>query len=304
MNHGATLRYVFLALAVSWSLQIPAILLLGLDSNATTAVFLFVMWSPTILAVVFIVRHPAVRAQVLWRLGKLAYLPLGVVVQAAIGFAVVAILVAAGLASSGWFEFSARGVTVSGGPWLLGQGAQGWPMYLLNVLATSLAYAALNLVAATGEEFAWRGFLQGQLTNWFGVLPGILVLAGVWWAWHLPGLLAGYNFPGHPYLGALVLFPLQMIGASLFLGWLTIRAGSFWPAALAHGAVNSVQQGLIDNLQLGVPQLHVDLLRTGLLLAVGLACAGALWRSRNLPKRAKRSGPCAQGDIEKSKEEY
>lgn len=191
----------------------------------------------------------------------------------------VAILVAAGLATSGWFDFGAIGVAISGGPWLLGQGVQGWPLFLLNVLATSLVYSTFNLVAATGEEFAWCGFLQGQLIGRFGILPGILVLAGVWWAWHLPGLLAGYNFPEHPYLGAFVLFPLQMIGASLFLGWLTIKAGSFWPAALAHGTVNSVQQGLIDNLQLAVPQFHVDLLRTGLILAVGLASGMALWRA-------------------------
>ncbi|MEG3191563.1 CPBP family intramembrane glutamic endopeptidase [Lysobacter sp. D1-1-M9] len=282
MNHRAIVLYVVLALGVSWGLQIPAILLFGLDSRVTVIVFVCVMWSPTVLALVFMVRHPAVRARVLWRLGRLGYLPLGIVVQVAIGFGVVGILVAAGLASSGWFDFQARGITVSGGPWLLGHGVQGWPLFVLNILATSAAYSVLNLVAATGEEFAWRGFLQGRLTDWFSVLPGILVLAGIWWAWHLPGLLMGYNFPDHPYIGAFVLFPLQMIGASLFLGWLTIRAGSFWPAALAHGAVNSVQQGLIDNLQLAVSQLQVDVLRTVLILAVGVMAGFALWRERPL----------------------
>ncbi|MFC6924648.1 CPBP family intramembrane glutamic endopeptidase [Microbulbifer taiwanensis] len=127
-------------------------------------------------------------------------------------------------------------------------------------------------MASTGEEFAWRGFLQGQLIRQLGVLPGIFLIAAIWWAWHLPGLLFGYNFPDYPYFGAFVLFPLQMIGASLFLGWLTIKSGSFWPAALAHGAVNSVQQGLIDNLQLDVSQLYADLLRTGLILVVGVVC--------------------------------
>lgn len=282
MSRRAVVLYVLLALAVSWGLQLPAIMLFGLDSPVTRAVFLAVMWSPTILALVFIMRRPDVRPHVLWRLGRAAYLPLGIVVEVAIGFAVVGILVAAGLATSGWFDFKASGVAISGGPWLLGHGLQTWPIYLVNVLATSLVFSAFNLVAATGEEFAWRGFLQGQLTAWFGLLPGILVLAAIWWAWHLPGLLYGYNFPEHPYLGALVLFPLQMVGASLFLGWLTIRAGSFWPAALAHGAVNSVQQGLIDNLQLTVPQLYVDLLRTGLILAVGVGFWCLPWPRRRV----------------------
>jgi len=184
----------------------------------------------------------------------------------------LAVLVSGGLATAGWFAFAPAGVTISGGPWVLGDGFQIWPVYVANVLSTAVAYAVLGLIATTGEEFAWRGFLQGHLTSRFGVRAGILLLAAVWWAWHLPGLLAGYNFPDYPVLGAFVLFPLQMIGASLFFGWLTLRAESFWPAALAHAAVNSVQQGVIDNLVLNLPRLYVDGLRSALILAVGLAC--------------------------------
>ncbi|MDH5832810.1 hypothetical protein [Luteimonas kalidii] len=118
---------MLLALGVSRALQIAAIAVFGSDNPAAMAGFLCVMWSPTVLALVYIRRHPIVRAQVLWRLGRPAWLPLGVVVQAGIGFAVVAILVVAGLATSGWFDFSANAVAISGGPWLLGQGMQGWP---------------------------------------------------------------------------------------------------------------------------------------------------------------------------------
>lgn len=272
MSRNAIALYVALAFALSWGGQIPAILIFGLDSAVTKAIFLFVMWSPSLLALVLIIRTPAVRSEVLWRLGKPGYLPLGIVVQTAIGFAVVGLLVAAGLATSGWFTFQTAGVAVSGEAWLLGEGMQGWLFFLVNVGLTAIVFSIFNLVAATGEEFAWRGFLQGQLTREFGVLSGIMLLAAIWWAWHLPGLLLGYNFPEYPIFGALVLFPLQMIGASLFLGWLTIKSGSFWPAALAHGTVNSIQQGLMDNLQLQIPQLYVDLLRTALILGVGLVC--------------------------------
>jgi uncharacterized protein len=272
MSYRSTVWYVAITLLVSWCLQIPAILLWGLGSAATKAVFFCVMWSPSVIAIMFLMRHAQARRAVLWRLGKIRFLAVGVLTQAALGFAVVGILIAMGLASSGWFDFAGYGVKISGGPWLLGTGAQSWLVFVINVALTSLAFSALNLVAATGEEFAWRGFLQSHLVSFFGVLPGILVLAAVWWAWHLPGLLFGYNFPEHPYLGAFVLFPLQMIGASLFFGWLAIRAGSFWPAALAHGAVNSVQQAVVDNLQLSTSELHVDLLRTALILAVGALC--------------------------------
>lgn len=281
MSRNSIALYVVLALALSWCVQIPAIMLFGLDSPEINNIFILIMWSPTVLAFVFIIRNPVVRSQVLWRLGKLAYLPLGIMAQAAVGFAVVGLLVAAGLATSGYFTFDAASVAVSGDAWLLGEGTQSWLFFLTNISITAIAFSILGLVAATGEEFAWRGFLQGQLTRQFGVLPGIMMLAFVWWAWHLPALLMGYNFPEHPLIGSLILFPLLMIGASLFFGWLTIKSGSFWPAALAHGTVNSVQQGLIENLQLALPQLHVDILRTGLILGIGIICLFLLSASQN-----------------------
>lgn len=264
--------YVGLALAVSWILQILAIRVWGLESPVTSAIFVVIMWSPTLLALAFIVFNRAARTGVVWKIGRLRYLPLGILVPTVIAFLILAIMVSAGMATSGWFVLEGGGVTITGGPWVLGEGFQGWPLYVLNIAATAVTFSIFSLVATTGEEFAWRGFLQGHLVRRTGVIPGILILAAIWWAWHVPGLLAGYNFPDYPILGALVLFPLQMIGASLFFGWLTIRAGSFWPAALAHAAVNSIQQGMIDNLQLGVPVLYVDVLRTTLILAVGLVC--------------------------------
>ena len=268
--------YTLLALTVSWGLQLLALGVWGLDNPVTMAVFVAIMWSPTLLALAFIALNRDARKGVLWRLGRISYLPLGIGVETMIGFGVIVMLAAAGMAGSAWFDFSWTGATISGGPWLLGEGFQNWPVYVANIAATAIAFSIFGLVAATGEEFAWRGFLQGHLTRLCGIRPGILILAGIWWAWHLPGLLGGYNFPEYPLLGAFVLFPLQMVGASFFFGWLVIRARSFWPAALAHGAVNSIQQGLLDNLQLSVSVLYVDALRTVLILVVGIVCWFAL----------------------------
>jgi uncharacterized protein len=272
MTKRSIIIYVVLALLISWVPQIWAIRLWGLDSDKTRAVFVGVMWSPTLLALAFIIKNPLSRKGIRWRLGRVAYLPLGVGVMTAIGLLLIAATNIFGVGTSGWFAFKQSGVDVLGGPWLLGTGFQLWPLYVVNITVTALVYSTFALVATTGEEFAWRGFLQGHLENIIGIRSGILMLAAIWWAWHLPGLLAGYNFPDYPVFGALVLFPLQMAGASLFFGWLTIRANSFWPAALGHGAVNSVQQGLIDNLRLEGSMLVVDLLRTGLILALGIIC--------------------------------
>jgi len=301
MRASSIALYVGGALLLSWIPQLLSIHLWGLDSSSTRAVFVGVMWSPTLLAFGFMALRPAARRGVRWRLGRLYFLPLGIAVETAIGLLLVGGLVAAGWAASGWFTFDRFGVDVSGGPWLLGHGTQGWPLYVSNIAVTAIVYSTFGLVAATGEEFAWRGFLQGHLEAHVGVQRAILHIAAFWWFWHLPGLLAGYNFPQYPVFGAMVLFPLQMLGTSLFFGWLTVRAGSFWPAALAHGAVNSVQQGLIDNLQLEVSTIAVDVLRTAMILLDGAICWLVLRRSNarsntseaegaGLPATARTSG--------------
>lgn len=264
--------YIALAIAVSWGIQLPAILILGLDNELTQAIFVLVMWSPTILALLFIARSGSGRIGLRWRLGKLRYLPVGIAVETIIAFALLGIMVLIGAATSKCFSVAGANVSIACGPWVLGLGTQNWLIFLLNISATAIVFSVIGLIATTGEEFAWRGFLQSHLEQHCNRISAILVVAAVWWAWHLPGLLAGYNFPETPLLGALVLFPLQMLGASFFFGWLTIRAGSFWPAALAHATVNSLQQGIFDSLQLRDPVLTAHLIRTALILAVGILC--------------------------------
>lgn len=290
MKASSIAWYIGGAILLSWIPQLLAIHIWGLDSSSTRAVFVGVMWSPTLLALGFLALRPEARKWVRWRLGRPSFLLLGIAVETAIGLLLVGGLVTAGWATSGWFTFHGSAVDVSGGPWLLGHGTQGWPLYVSNIAVTALAYSTFGLVATTGEEFAWRGFLQGHLEAHLGVLRAILTVAAIWWFWHLPGLLAGYNFPRYPVLGAVVLFPLQMLGTSLFFGWLTVRAESFWPAALAHGAVNSVQQGLIDNLQPEVSTIAVDLLRTAMILLVGAICWLALRRSNNRSNTSAAEG--------------
>ena len=104
--------YAFLVLAVSWCLQFVVLTFWGLDHEMTMPALVAVMWSPTLIALAFIMMHPAARRGVLWRLGRLAYLPFGITVETLIGLAVVGILVAAGMASSGWFGFGGSAFTV------------------------------------------------------------------------------------------------------------------------------------------------------------------------------------------------
>jgi membrane protease YdiL (CAAX protease family) len=288
MHRAGILLYCLLTCATSWAIQILAIHVTGNPSSPEAGIYLATaMLTPTLFAILFILFSKPARKDVLWKPTRklLVYLPIGILVPILWAFATVAIVHVTGWGSSGWFAFSPAGVKVSGGPWLLGTGSQGWAIFAVNVVLTGAAYALFNGVVAAGEEFGWRGFLQGKMITAFGLNKGIMLLGLVWSIWHLPALLAGYNFPEYPLLGALVLTPIQLVANSFFLGWLTIRSGSFWAAAVAHGAGNSIQEGVVANIHLLEPRIYLDVTRLLLEVSIGLLC----WWSLN--NRSRRGAP-------------
>lgn len=280
MRGRAIALYCLLAYAIAWALQFAAIAMTGgnMQSGAAIPWLAATMFAPTLAAIPFLVFHRPARAGLLWK-PTWATWPLilvAVAVPTLIAFAVVVIGQTMGWGQSGWFTFSTAGVSITGGPWILGTGMQGWPMFVANIAITGLAFAAMSAVVAVGEEFGWRAFLQGHLINRLGLTGGVATLGLIWSFWHLPVLLAGYNYPETPILGALVIFPLELVAVSFFLAWLTITARSFWPAVMAHAAGNSVQEGVIANLQMETPRLYEDLTTMGVTMVIGLLCWLAL----------------------------
>jgi membrane protease YdiL (CAAX protease family) len=88
--------------------------------------------------------------------------------------------------------------------------------------------------------------------------------------WHLPAQLAGYNFPDNPIFGSFIISPIELIAVSFFLGWLTLKSGTFIPAAIAHGAGNSIQEGVISNINIHVPRIYEDLITLLTTVVIGL----------------------------------
>lgn len=291
MSRKALVLYCALVLGLSWAIQLVGMSVQGDLSKPPAAPYLAAtMWTPTLVALGFLVRHRPSRQGVPWRPGNPMPLLPAVLVPTLIAFACVALVMALGWGTPGWFTFSARGVNISGGPWTLGTGSQSWPYFVANVAVTGAVFSLFNGVVTLGEEFGWRAFLQPKLIEQLGITRAVVVLGLVWSFFHLPSLLAGYNFPDHPVLGALVLFPVELVASSFFIAWLTIRARSFWPAVLTHGAANSIEIGVLDNLRLSVPRLSLDLLHIGITVAVGLACWALLARSRGNAANEPPSG--------------
>jgi len=230
------------------------------------------MFTPDLGVLLLMGFGKTIRKDVLWRptWRTLAVAPYAVCIPTLVAFGIVAIFMSTGWGRSSFFEFSPNGVQVIGGPWLLGKGEQGWLLFVCNVVATGVVYSLISMVFGAGEELGWRGYLQGQLTERFGLFNGLVILGLLWSFWHLPLLLYGFNYPENRYLGAFVLSPLLLIAASFFLAWLTLRARSFWPAALAHGAGDSIQGGVTTSIQSNKPGLYVYLTELALIMMVGL----------------------------------
>ena len=239
---------VFLALAfgLSWLLALPLWFGDGLASPWLYPVALAVMTTPAIaaLVVVFLVERPTHRARTLglWPLTPvrrlLGYSALGIFGSIALVLVALPIGALLGVYPADFVHFSAYREVLA--QQLRATGV-GLPMSTGALVALQLALlplaAVINLVPALGEELGWRGWLLPRLMP-LGPLPALLVSGVVWGVWHAPLVLLGYNYPNAPgWLGVLAMVGMCILVGAL-LGWLRLRSGSVWPAALAHAAIN------------------------------------------------------------------
>jgi membrane protease YdiL (CAAX protease family) len=96
----------------------------------------------------------------------------------------------------------------------------------------------VGIVVAFGEEYGWRGFMQGELVA-LGRVRGVLAVGVVWGLWHAPLIAMGHNYPGRPVAG----IPLMVAFTTLLafvLGYAVLKTGSVWLAAFLHALNNSV----------------------------------------------------------------
>lgn len=109
---------------------------------------------------------------------------------------------------------------------------------VLAALQSVLLAPILAIVIAFGEEYGWRGYLQNEFLK-LGRVRGVLLLGVIWGAWHWPIILMGYNYPGYPLLG-LLLMTLYTTGLAVVLGYAVLRSGSVLLAAYLHALNNQV----------------------------------------------------------------
>jgi len=138
-----------------------------------------------------------------------------------------------------------------------------------------------GLAAVFGEEYGWRGFLQGQLVK-LGRARGVLLVGLVWGVWHFPVILRGvHTYPATG--GGLALGVVFFVLWGFVQSYAVFKTGSIWVAAFMHGVVNSVYGFLLTYVVRPDDKVFSFGLGVYGLLCIGLVAAlilrDPLWRS-------------------------
>lgn len=111
------------------------------------------------------------------------------------------------------------------------------PIFLAVITAQTIILGPfLGLLITFGEEYGWRGYLQSALMG-LGRVRGVALVGLIWGIWHWPIIWMGHNYPGHPYLGSLLMV-LFSIGLAFLLGYAVLKAKGVWIAAFLHALIN------------------------------------------------------------------
>jgi membrane protease YdiL (CAAX protease family) len=147
-----------------------------------------------------------------------------------------------------------------------------WMVAIIMLIQAMLIAPIINSIATFGEEFGWRAYLLPKLMP-LGGRKATLLIGLIWGIWHWPVIFMGYeygfSYPGYPWAGPL-LFIWVTFGMGTFLGWLTLRSKSVWPAVIGHAAVNGIA-GVAVFATTGKPNMLLGPLPVGIIGSLGFA---------------------------------
>jgi membrane protease YdiL (CAAX protease family) len=155
--------------------------------------------------------------------------------------AIYAVTWALGLGGPDWRLADFTGMMAAAGGDLTGAPPPGVIMALIFGVSTLIS-PFVNGLFAFGEEFGWRGYLMPRLLP-LGKPVAYVLMGVIWGMWHMPLILMGYTYPGHPVLGTLA-FIVLLTAFGAVLSEVRLRYGSSPLAGWLHGLFNSQRLGL------------------------------------------------------------
>ena len=119
------------------------------------------------------------------------------------------------------------------------------------IFAQSLTLGALvTSIFTFGEEFGWTGYLLIRLLP-LGRWRAALIYGGFWGLWHAPIIAGGFNYPGYPVLGPVMMCALT-IAFALTQTALRLRYDSVFLTSFFHASINAQGLGVVPMLVVGV----------------------------------------------------
>lgn len=112
----------------------------------------------------------------------------------------------------------------------------GAAILLLIMVGASFSAFTVNLPFMLGEELGWRGYLFASASRW-SAAKRVAFTGPVWGIWHAPLILLGHNYPGHPFVGILLMMVFCTLLAVLF-DLSRQRSNSVWGPCVLHGIIN------------------------------------------------------------------
>ena len=122
----------------------------------------------------------------------------------------------------------------------------------LKIVVISFFSIASANIFFLGEEYCWRGYLQGMLQQKFGKRKGILLLSFIWETWHIP---LWYTYYKVDFIGNIVRY-LAVLGLTIVLGYIYMKTRNLWICALIHLMNNSIS-GAIGSVEVNKETLFI-----------------------------------------------
>ena len=122
-----------------------------------------------------------------------------------------------------------------------------------------------------GEEYAWRGCLQGRLQNIFGKRMGVILLGIIWELWHMP-LWFQISEPGQGKLIVLLVLMRMpyVIALAVFFGWAYMKTNNIWLCVLIHGVNNAAVSAFDSDLVTVADTVESVSVFDGIMIAVAV----------------------------------
>ena len=140
-----------------------------------------------------------------------------------------------------------------------------------NLLFTPIDIFVVQGIYFFGEEYAWRGCLQGRLQNIFGKRMGVILLGIIWELWHMP-LWFQISEPGQGKLIVLLVLMRMpyVIALAVFFGWAYMKTNNIWLCVLIHGVNNAAVAAFDSDLVTVADTVESVSVFDGIMIAVAV----------------------------------